>query len=70
MDIVALRQEVVNIWIFVFPAKDNSTDWEASTEKPVQIALTFPLFFSATQNFFLDFSQQLLNFCLIFSAAP
>ena len=37
MDNVALRQEVVNIWFF-FPAKDNSTDWEASTEKPVQIA--------------------------------
>ena len=44
MDNVALRQEVVNIWIYVFTAKDDSTDREASTEKPVQIALTFPLF--------------------------
>ena len=53
--------KVVNIWIFVFPEKENSTDWETSTEKPVQIALTFSLFFSAAPNFFLDFSQQLHN---------
>ena len=45
---------------FSFPSENNSTDWEASTKKPVQIALTFHLFFWATSNFFLDF----------FSAAP
>ena len=53
---VTIRQEVVNIWIFVFPPKENSTDWEASTEK----------LFSTAPNFFLDFSQQLLTFFLIF----
>ena len=25
--------KVVNIWFFVFPEKENSTDWETSTEK-------------------------------------
>ena len=48
----SILQIAANIWIFVFPAKE---DWEASTEKLVQIALTF-----------LDFSQQLLNFRLTF----
>ena len=46
MLIVKLRQEVVNIWIFVFPAKEDSTDWEAKTKQLVQIALTFSWFFS------------------------
>ena len=55
---VKLRQEVVNIWIFVFPAKEDSTDWEASTEKLVQIALTFSWFFSAAPKLLVDFSQQ------------
>ena len=50
---VKLRQEVVNIWIFVFPAKVDSTDWEPSTKKLVQITLTWC-------------SQQLLNYWLIF----
>ena len=45
----------INIWIYVFPEKENSTDWESSTEKPVQIALTFPLF-----------SEELLTFFMIF----
>ena len=53
-----LREKGVNIWIFVFPAKDDSTDWEASTEKLVQIALTFSWFFSAASKIFVDFSQQ------------
>ena len=32
----------------------------------MQLASTFSLFFSAAPQFFLDFSQQLLNFCLNF----
>ena len=47
-----IRQEVVKIWIFVFPAKENSTYWEASTEKPVQIALTFLSSFQTFASFF------------------
>ena len=52
MSIVKLRQEVVNIWIFVFPAKEDSTDWQI-----VQIALTISLFFSAAPKLLVDFSQ-------------
>ena len=37
------------------------TDWEASTEKLVQIALTFSWFFSAAPKLLLHFSQQLHN---------
>ena len=49
-----------------------STDWEPknSAEKPVQLASTFSLFFSAAPKFFFYFSYQLLNFCLGFSAVP
>ena len=63
--LVKLREEVVNIWIFVFLAKQNiSTDWEPknSAEKPVQLASIFPLFFSlfsAPLKLLLGFSQQL-----------
>ena len=62
MDNVALRQEVVNIWIFVFPAKDNSIDWEASIEKPVQADNLYYVGQTDTtlrisQDFVLDFSQ-------------
>ena len=32
----------INIWIFVFPEKENSNDWETSTEKPVQIVVMSP----------------------------
>ena len=40
--LVKLREEVDNIWIFVFLAKQNiSTDWEPknSAEKPVQLGV-------------------------------
>ena len=67
---VRLRQEVVNIWIFVFPAKGNSTDWEASTKKLVQIVLTLSLFFSAVPNFVLIFLSSSLIFGWFFSAGP
>ena len=53
---------MVNVWIFVFLAKQNiSTDWEPknSAEKPVQLASTFSLFFSAALKILLGFSQQL-----------
>ena len=57
---IKLRQEVVNIWIFVFPAKEDSTDWEASTEKLVQIALVpsmsfYPDFILILSRFYHDF---------------
>ena len=32
----------INIWIFVFPEKENTNDWETSTEKPVQIVVMSP----------------------------
>ena len=59
-----LQPEVVNIWIFIFLAKQNiSTNWEPknSAEKPVQLASSFSLFFSVSPQVFLDFSQQLLS---------
>ena len=61
---IRLWQEVVNIWIFVFLAKQNiSTDWEPknSAEKPVQLASTFSLFFSAALKLLLGFSGQNLK---------
>ena len=60
--LVKLRQEVVNIWIFVFLAKQNiSNDWEPknSAEKPVKLASTLSLFLSAALKLLLGFSQQL-----------
>ena len=56
---VKLRQEVVNIWIFVVPAKEDSTDWEASrcTKKLLEIALTFSWFFSSVPKLLVDFTQ-------------
>ena len=50
--IVRIRQEVVQIWIFVLPARQNiSTDWETSAD---------------SLDFFLVFLSSFLNFCLIF----
>ena len=47
-----IRQEVVQIWIFVLPARQNiSTDWETSAD---------------SLDFFLVFLSSFLNFCLIF----
>ena len=48
--------KVVNIWI-LFSLKKRTL----LTEKPVQIALTFSLFFSAAPKPLLDFSYQLHN---------
>ena len=51
-------QEVVKIWFFVFPAKEDSADWEAS--------LNYLFIFLSSSFLLVDFSQQLLNFWLIF----
>ena len=61
MDNGQTPSNVVNVWIFVLPEKENSTDWETRTEKPVQIALTISLFFSAALKLLLNFSKQLHN---------
>ena len=56
------REKLSTFEFFVFLAKQNiSTDWEPknSTEKPVQLASTFSLFFSAALKLLLGFSQQL-----------
>ena len=61
---VKLRQEVVNIWIFVFLAKQNiSTDWEPknSAEKPVLLASTFSWLFSAALKLCLDLLSSSQN---------
>ena len=53
-----LRQEVVNIWIFVFLAKQNiSTDWEPknSAERAMLLASNFSWLFLAALKLFLDF---------------
>ena len=50
--IVKIRQEVVKIWIFVLPARQNiSTDCKSSAD---------------SLDFFLVFLSSYLNFCLIF----